>query len=319
METFNLRLIKQAMVSMTRQCWEAGIAAQAMLECGDREFLPVMVYDMVLRQSADGRLCNVENTPAVTDSAFCIPAVLLTGRKLHNEKFIVAAEKNVEYLRHTAERTNDGILYHMQGTGEIWADSAAFLPLSLALAGDFHEGYHQMMGIINKLYAREKGLYYHIWDEKSKTYIHPVIWGVGNGWILTGLMRLIRYCPEECIAELKRLKELFHKLLNQILSYENRNHGFHDILDNPNTFEESETAAMTAYTIYRGIYEGIVPGDYYERAEKIRQRISTNITSDGLILYASSSPNFDKPGTSVECQAHVIMMETYRNILRDIS
>lgn len=66
--------VKNAMLCMTRQCWEQGIAAQAFWEMGNYDELELVVHDMMLRQSSDGRLCNVENTPAVTDSAFCIPA-----------------------------------------------------------------------------------------------------------------------------------------------------------------------------------------------------------------------------------------------------
>ena len=76
--------IKNAMLCMTRQCWEQGIAAEALLETEDFDSLGIVVYDMVLRQSEDGRLCNVENTPAVTDSSFCIPPVFLYGKMVKN-------------------------------------------------------------------------------------------------------------------------------------------------------------------------------------------------------------------------------------------
>ena len=44
--------VKRAMLLMTRQCWEAGIAAQALLERGDESDLEIMVRDIVTRQSA---------------------------------------------------------------------------------------------------------------------------------------------------------------------------------------------------------------------------------------------------------------------------
>ena len=129
--------IIQAALCMTRQCWEQGILGQAIMESGKEELWELTARDMVVRQSEDGRLCNVENTPAVTDSSFCIPAVYLLGQK--KEKYKKAAEKNLQFLLHKAERSKDGILYHMINTKEIWADSAAFLPYSLALAGFYEE------------------------------------------------------------------------------------------------------------------------------------------------------------------------------------
>ena len=89
----NMQKVLQAALCMTRQCWEQGMLSYALLECGTemKELLEMIVYDMVLRQSSDGRLCNVEDTPAVTDSAFCIPAVLAVGERTGNEEYVRAA------------------------------------------------------------------------------------------------------------------------------------------------------------------------------------------------------------------------------------
>lgn len=307
--------VLQAMLCMTRQCWEQGIAAQALMECGHEELYKLAVYDMVLRQSSDGRLCNVENTPAVTDSAFCIPAVLEAGRKYCCGEYKTAAEKNIRFLLEDAEHALDHTLFHMIHTQEIWADSAAFLPYSLALAGHWREAWTQMEGICSRLYHKESGLYYHMWDEGRKEYLRPLAWGVGNGWILTGLLRTLLVWNEGFREEKIRMEARFHELLDNMLAMETKEHGFHDILDDDSTFQESETAAMVAYAIYRGVSEGMVDTHYLERADRIREALLEKVTSQGLVQDAASSPGFDRPGTSVECQAHVLMMEKcYKNV-----
>ena len=77
----------QATLCMTRQCWEQGVLGQALMEAGKEELWELTARDMVVRQSEDGRLCNVENTLAVTDSSFCIPAVYLLGQRKGKEKY----------------------------------------------------------------------------------------------------------------------------------------------------------------------------------------------------------------------------------------
>lgn len=111
--------VKRAMLLMTRQCWEAGIAAQALLERGDESDLEIMVRDIVTRQSLDGRLCNVENTRAVTDSSFCIPAVWHVAQQANHETEKRAVERNIQFLLYESPRREDGVLYHMLGTQEI--------------------------------------------------------------------------------------------------------------------------------------------------------------------------------------------------------
>lgn len=309
------RKVKTAMLCMTRQCWEQGIAAEALLETEDFEALGIVVYDMVLRQSADGRLCNVEDTPAVTDSSFCIPPTFLYGKKIGNETYRKAAEQNIKYLLHQAERSEDGILFHIRGTSEIWADSAAFLPYSMALLGYPAEAVYQMKGLLRKLKG-EKGLYYHKWDEKSKDWTRKLEWGIGNGWILTGLLRLYTALPQNDPEKKEILKE-YRELLDAILSCENEDHLFHDILDDAKTFLETEISEMVAYAIYRGVEEGVLENSYLSRADAIREAIHQKVDEFGRLQDSSSSPYFLEPGTSVESQAHFLMMEqAYRKAKR---
>jgi len=308
--------VLRAMMCMTRQCWEDGVAAQALLEIGEEELLELVVYDMVLRQSGDGRLCNVENTPAVTDSAFCVPATFAWAEKTGCEKYKEAVDKNIQFFLKDAERGEDGTLYHMIHTQEVWADSAAYLPYSLALTGHKKEAYVQMEGICNRLYDEKSGLYFHMWDDGKNDYLRPLPWGIGNGWILTGLMRTLSVWGEELPEEKEQLQKRFDQLLQNLLKIKNPKGGFYDVLDDADTFEESETAAMIAYVLYRGMDEKWLDDSYVETAEEIRHALCRKIKENGLVVDAASSPSFDRPGTSVECQAHVLMMEHYRDNVR---
>lgn len=311
--------VLRAMLCMTRQCWEQGMAAQCLLELGREEELSLVVYDMVRRQSSDGRLCNIENTPAVTDSAFCIPAVMDYARKTGDDACRKAAEKNIRFLREDAERAEDGTLYHMIHTKEIWADSAAYMPYALAKAGYAEEALVQMEGICRRLYDEKTGLYAHKWDEGQKDFIRADLWGIGNGWILTGLMRLYSEIPPSRARERAGLLYRMRSLLDALLSHETEDHVFHDVLDRPETFTESETGAMTAYTIYKCIGEGILDKAYAGRADRICDALKERVSDAGLVCQAAGSPDFLTPGTSVECQAHFLLMQHYRNGRRGFS
>lgn len=304
--------VARAMLCMTRQCWEQGVMAQALSEIGCEEELALAVYDMVLRQSADGRLCNVEDTPAVTDSAFCVPAVLQVAAKTENEDYRKAAEKNIAFFLKDARRAEDGTLYHMIDTTDIWADSAAFLPCALALTGHVEEGIAQMDGIRRRLFDKESGLYFHMWNEEKQDYTRRVLWGIGNGWILTGLMRLYFAVKEAGHPEAERLHGELHDLLEKMSERVGEEDLLHDILDDKDSFCESESSAMLAYVIYALSCEERLPENYLETADGIRQALRKRITSEGLITQACSSPAFLYPGTSVECQAHFLMMEAAR-------
>lgn len=300
---------KMAMLCMTRQCWEQGIAAQALMEINDMERLSLLVHDIVLRQSDDGRLCNIENTPAITDSSFCVPATLKMAAKEHKPHYHDAVGRNVAFLLHDAPRTDDKVIYHMFGTKEIWADSAAFTPLALASMGHYREAADLMKGLQSKLYDPESKLYYHMWDEDTQEHIRKLFWGIGNGWILTGLLRLYLEMPAHLEKDRADILASFTELLNTMLSYETDNHLFYDVLDDSSTFEETEVSEMVAYSIFRAVKENVIEESFLCRAYEIRTAVYGKITENGLLLDCASSPEFIKPGTSVEGQAHFLMME----------
>ena len=306
MDDLKKKVIRAAL-AMSRQCWEQGILSYAMTgEEDEHSVLHVMVHDMVIRQSADGRLCNLEDTPAVTDSAFCIPAVW-AGRE--NPNYEKAVKKNISFFLKDAERSKDGILFHIRGTKEIWADSAAFLPWILILTGHEKEGLRQLYGIMECL-KRADGLYAHVYDAGSGRYPDPNAWGVGNGWILTGILRCANAVSRE--KERLQLKDEFTSLLDCILSFKTKNHLFHEVINDEETFEESEVSLMVAYSIYAAVNLEWLDGIYVKQADDIRSSIVTRVDEDGLIHGASGSPSFSAPGTSTECQAHFLLMEQER-------
>ncbi len=304
------RKLIRASLCMTRQCWEQGILAYALYQTGENELAEAMADDMVIRQSTDGRLCNVEDTPAVTDSAFCIPVVWQLGKRENGGRYREAAEKNIRYFLYDAERTEDGVLYHMRGTRQVWADSAAFLPYSLALTGHPEEACRQMKGLLACLCIPETGLYGHIRDMASGSFVDGRPWGVGNGWILTGLLRTALQLPASQGRE--ELILTFRQLLRRMMAYQDADGGFHDDLTDPDSFEETETTAMVALSIReagtRGILDAAEMRAYAQAEQNMRTFVLDRIDEQGRATGSSGSPSFDHPGTSVESQAHVIML-----------
>jgi rhamnogalacturonyl hydrolase YesR len=270
-----------------------------------------MVRDIVLRQSSDGRLCNIEDTPAVVDSSFSIESVIYTAKTQGKDNYARAVEKNIAYLLNDAPRSSGGILYHIDGTQEIWADSAAFMPGALAMTGHPQEGIKQMRGIMEVLKDKETGLYFHMWDDSVMNYKRKLLWGVGNTWILTGLLRLYKQIPSELSEDKNWAVTQFKLLLDTIVKYEAKSCLYYDILDDPESFLETECSEMVAYAIYRGVIEGMLDKSYLARADGIRAAVCEKVSYDGFVQDCASSPDFLKPGTSVEGQAHFLMMEYY--------
>lgn len=297
---------------MARQCWEQAILGEAMLETQNtgKEF-EYVVKNMVVRQSEDGRLCDVENTPAIVDSAFCIPAVLWLGKKKNDGYYLDAARKNFEYLKNSAPRSSDGIIYHIKGMEEIWADGMGYLPYVFALMGEPETGLKQLYLVLDKLYNPASGLYVQRLDLGTGKVMNGE-WSVGEGWILTGMVRLYEELSEHFQGKFEPEKEIlrnrFKIFLDRVLTYETEDHYFHDIMCDAASYKETESGIMVALAIYRGVLAGMIDEEYIERAQKLRVAAEKKIDEDGYVTDCAGSPDFTFPGVSVEGQMHMVML-----------
>lgn len=301
--------VKQALLGMARQCWEQGLAAQAMLETGDYEMLILMARDCVVRQNPDGRLADVESTPALVDPAICVEPVLAAGRLTGNSEYTHAAVRNIEFLLNKAPRTADGARYHLVGGKEVWVDSLGMGPHVLIAAGYAEEGLAFYRAVKKRLYDPTTGLFRHKWDEESGTYVRPALWGVGNGWALTGLMRAVGALKDSQHDAMSFLVKEFCALANAMARYQRSDGLFHDVMDDPNSFPEAESAEMFAYSLYNMVSWGLISRDHLRLADVARRAVEALVDELGFVRGCAGSPWFESPGTSAEAQAHFLMME----------
>ena len=85
----------------------------------------------------------------------------------------------------------------------------------------------------------EKKLYYHIWDEDTKTYAIKRFWGVGNGWAAAGMNRVVEILPETMKEEKDQIIEFVNAVIDGCLSFQREDGLYHDILDDPSTDMEA--------------------------------------------------------------------------------
>ena len=297
------------MLCMQRYAWEQGVAAQALLERGDTQEVILMAKDAVLRQQEDGRLAVVSSFQGVTDPAANGVAVLYAAGVTGDPKLRRGAEKMLEYLLLRAPRTKEGTLHHIADKPQVWIDSAYMAPPFLAVAGHPDEAVKQVEGFRRLLWNQKKQLFSHIWDEGASDFFRKDFWGVGNGWAAAGMTRVIRALPKEMAAEKKRLVGYVKDVIDGCLNHQRKDGLFHDVVDKPDTFVETNLAQMLAYSIYRGIQGGWLDHSYRNHADRMRNAALRKVDQYGLVQDVCGAPNFDSPGTAVEGQAFYLLME----------
>jgi unsaturated rhamnogalacturonyl hydrolase len=309
--------VKLAMFSMQRDAWEQGVAAQALLESGDGQQAILLARDAVLRQGEDGRLALVRPTDAVTDPAASGEAVLYAWKATGEPVFRQAADHMLDYLIERAPRTKDGILYHITSHAQLWVDSMYMAPPFLAVAGYPQVAVNQIEGYRRYLWDPETRLFSHIWDDEKQAFARRDFWGVGNGWAAAGMTRIIRALPEPMTSEKEKLVGYIQEVVDGCLAYQREDGLFYDVVDNPQTFIETNLAQMLAYTIYRGLKGGWLDGKYRSKADRMRMAAHARIDNEGFVQGVCGSPGFDHSGTATEGQAFFLLMEAaYLDLVR---
>ncbi len=242
----NLEKVKRAMLSMQRATWEQGVAMQAMLELGETDLVILMAKEAVLRQAQDGRLAMLGEEFALTDAASPGEAVLWAAKKTGDPALMNGFDRMLAYIEQKAPRTKEGIIYHFTNIPQIWSDSNYMLPPFLAAAGKFEEAVRQLEGVWGFLWNPDKKLLSHMWDNEKKEFARKAYWGVGNGWTAAGITRLLRALPASMQEERKRLVLHLRDLLDGCLAHLRKDGLFHNVVDDPSSFVETNLSQMLA-------------------------------------------------------------------------
>ncbi|MCX7984827.1 MAG: glycoside hydrolase family 88 protein [Bacteroidetes bacterium] len=304
-----IQKVMLAMLTMQRATWEQGVAMQALLELGAEEHVILMAKDAVLRQSEDGRLAMLGEDFALTDACAAGEAVLWSGKKTRDPSFQRAIDKLLAYIETKAPRCDDGTIYHFTNIPQIWSDATYMLPPFLAVVGKYEEAVRQILGIKKVLWNSDKKLLSHMWDCEKKQFARKDCWGVGNGWTAAGVTRVIRLLPPSMVHERTQLVAYVRDILDGCLAHMRSDGLYHNIVDNPQSFVETNLSQMLAYSIYRGIHGGWIEQSYKTFADTMRAAAHAKVDVYGLVQGVCGSPEFDHPGTATEGQAFFLMME----------
>lgn len=306
-------LVKQVgrtLLAMQRHHWEHGTAAQAFLEAGETDLVVVMARDAVQRQAADGRLAMIGDPYNSNDPAASGEAVLYAAKRTGDPLFADAAKRMLDWLLRDAPRSAGGTVYHLTNRQQIWVDGLYMAPPFLAVAGHHAEALDQIEGYRRALWDRSASLFHHVWDDAERGFARPAFWGVGNGWAAAGMVRVAAALPDSMAAERERVVGYVREVVDGCLARLRTDGLFHDFLDDPTTFVETNAAQMIAYTIYRTVANGWLDRSYLDAADRMRSAARARVDEYGLVQGVCASPRFDRPGYAPEGQAFFILMES---------
>ena len=207
----------------------------------------------------------------------------VTGEEKYQRK---AFEIYKQYL--LIPRATNGGVSHRDNVTELWDDTVYMISLFLIemyrLTGDekyLQEAAFQLIVHAEMLEDPKTGLWYHGWDGDDIDFDDKCcmlgwsdnpnrrgneFWGRGNGWVAMTLVNLLPVMPST-MKEKEQLKSMFVKMMQTLVAWQDKITGhWYQLPEYPGeegNFIESSCTAMFAYSMCKGISEGILPSDTF--------------------------------------------------------
>lgn len=305
------RRVLRTLLTMQRQSWEQGLASHAALDLGRHDLARVFARDAVLRQTAAGKLAEIDDTGLVNCAA--------NGEVVHwlavtddDPALADAFARQLDWIRHACPRAADGTLFHLAGFHEVWSDTVYMVVPFLVVADAEDVALDQLRGHQRRLWNPATGLYAARWSEDSNSLTLARAWGTGNGWVAAGLARALRLqrrkTPTPAGADLATVAAGHARtVIDACLGHRRPDGLFHDVIDDPSTFVEANLAQMLSYAVCLGVADGWLPTRYANTGRSLLASARRGLDADGFVTGVCGTPRFDRPGTSAEAQAFFLL------------
>nr|WP_276610622.1 glycoside hydrolase family 88 protein [Kineococcus siccus] len=226
-----------------------------------------------------------------------------------------AHERQLRWLLHDCPRADDGTLFHLEGSRQVWTDTVYMVVPALVGAGHVAEALRQLEGHRRRLFDETTGLYAARFDEDAGARCDARAWGTGNGWVVAALARalhLLGGCGDGgAVEEAQRLREEWaphaRTVVDACLRHRRADGVFTDVVDDPATFSEANLAQMLAYACLTGASDGWLPPGYAATGSDLLAAARERVDADGLVTGVCGAPHFDHRGVSAEAQAFFLL------------
>lgn len=126
----------------------------------------------------------------------------------------------------------------------------------------------------------------YLWDDEDKLMHclwlgkdqapYGLYWGRGNGWYIMAITDLLSFVPNDHEKRDELLKD-YRMFMEGIISRQGKNGLWHQIIDHPETYEETSSSGMFTYCILKGVNEGWLDARYLSAGKKGWEGLLTKV------------------------------------------
>jgi len=195
----------------------------------------------------------------------------------------------LQYITERQVRLSDGTFCRPEPVEfTVWADdlfmSVPFLVTMAKATGRqqyLDDAVQQVLQFRKYLLNPQTGLYKHGWfsttQQPSAAY-----WGRANGWVAWATAELLKALPTAHPAY-KKILHAFQQHMTALLPYQAPDGMWRQLLNRPNSYEETSCTAIFAYAMATGVKQGWLPQRFKAPALKAWAAVAGKIDSKGVV------------------------------------
>ncbi|MCM1450935.1 MAG: glycoside hydrolase family 88 protein [Clostridium sp.] len=239
---------------------------------------------------ADGQLRQVKMPLTLDDAGAMSGAWMraaMADTTLDLGKYIESYWKVVETAPvHLADGT---IARNRPHYNSVWLDDMFMALPSMAVRSQYASDPRQLdeaadiaAGFIKRMWMPEKGIFRHGYVEGAE-FQPSMAWGRANGWAILTLSQLLDYLPENHPRRAELL-DVFQKHAAGLARLQGIDGFWHQLLDRPETYEETSATAIFTYALAHGINQGwLDPATFGPVAQLGWEAVASKINGEGEV------------------------------------
>ena len=206
-----------------------------------------------------------------------------------NQNYKKLVNEMADYVSNSQSRLNDGTFCRPEPVEmTVWADDLFMsVPLLLRMGqitNDkkyFEDAAKQIINFNKLLFNKDTGLYKHCWFSKTKEK-SVAFWGRANGWVIWAVTEALQILPKD-YPMYSKIMSIYKEHINGLLNAQDKDGMWHQVLDHPESYEETSCTAMFVLGIARGISHGWLDDSYRESALNGWSALTIKIDSNGVV------------------------------------
>lgn len=228
------------------------------------------------------------------------PAAMATSalefyERTGDDRYLDAVRRQYEFLK-SVDRTADGGISRRANTVELFTEGLYFVAPWLVQYGTLtddrdaiDDAATQIEVHLKHLQDPHTGLFRHIWSETPNTYPEGSFWARGNGWATAGLLDSILELPADHPTR-ETATDALSTAVAAIVERQDASGFWHMCLDDPQSTLETSGTLTFAYTLRKGIDEGLLDESYAEPAERAMAACRGVVSDAGAVTRVSKPP-----------------------------